>query len=68
MLIHSSTTFDIAVAAHRTRVASAMAHRRLEHPWQSRSSSASADRQHPPAQRRFQAGGRSRRSLRRLSQ
>ena len=68
MLIHSSTTFDIAVAAHRTRVASAMTHRRLEHPWQSQSSSASSDRQHPLSEPHFQAGGPFRRSLRRLSQ
>ena len=32
MLIHSSTTFDIAVASHRARVASATTHRHVETP------------------------------------
>ena len=68
MLIYSSTTFDIAVAAHRTRIASAMTHRRLEQPWQSQSSSASSDRQHPLSEPRVQTSGPSPRSVRGLAQ
>ena len=73
MLIHSTTTFDIAVAAHRTRVASAMTHRRVEQPWQtqsrqSQSSSASAARQRPLSEPRVQTSGPSPRSVRGLAQ
>ncbi len=68
MLFHSSTTFDIAVAAHRTRVASAMSYRRVESPWQRQSSSASADRRHPLSEAHLQTSGPSRRSLRPLAQ
>ena len=58
MLIHSSTTFDIAVAAHRARVASATTHRHVETPRRSPSSSASADRYHGLSQPHLQGGTR----------
>ena len=68
MLIHSSTTFDIAVASHRARVASATSHRFIETSPRSPWSSASADRHHVLSQPHFQTSRPSRRSLRRTAQ
>ena len=68
MLIHSNTTFDMVVAAHRARVASATRHRHVDTPGGSPPSSISADRHQPLSQPQFQASRLARRSFRRIAQ